>query len=475
VSVAPQNHPASEAPAGPVPSAGGTRVAENLILLTRDESLIEALVNVVPEDCLTVVADESALAHHLLSGHTGVVFIDAGAVSSRPGMAAQLTQRLHHQLPDVVLVAAGDGMAQGELAALVTDGTIYRFVHKPVSAQRVKLFVEAAWRKRDGSASGAYPILSMSQLAPITPMTRAVPWPSIGAAVVVIAATLAWYLLRSPSPPGAEAPALTAAPAAPRVPRVTVTTVTTDASAPIPATHAPATKPADLDRLATAAEQALMSGNLAEATRLTDAARAVDPDHVRVKFLTAQLAREQARVNARRRAAEAAAAPVPTESAPASAAAPLPAPPPAALPVVTAAPLPPAATGTDAPPIAGTPAAATVSSSPELVGPPSSTPPVSEARDRNSVAAIILHREYAPDPEFPELARERDLSGYVDLEFTVNSDGSVADVTVLKSQPYGVFDRSAVAAVRQWRYRPLSRDGVPVSEHARLRLNFAYK
>ena len=91
------------------------------------------------------------------------------------------------------------------------------------------------------------------------------------------------------------------------------------------------------------------------------------------------------------------------------------------------------------------------------------------------MAAIILQREYAPDPEFPELARERDLAGYVDLEFTVNADGSVADVTVLKSLPAGVFDSSAVAAVRQWRYRPLARDGAPVSEHARLRLNFDYK
>ena len=91
------------------------------------------------------------------------------------------------------------------------------------------------------------------------------------------------------------------------------------------------------------------------------------------------------------------------------------------------------------------------------------------------MAAITLHRMYAPDPEFPELAREQDLAGYVDLEFTVNADGSVADVTVLKAKPVGVFEKSSVAAVSQWRYRPLARDGVPVSEHARLRLNFGYK
>jgi periplasmic protein TonB len=111
----------------------------------------------------------------------------------------------------------------------------------------------------------------------------------------------------------------------------------------------------------------------------------------------------------------------------------------------------------------------------DIPGPPSSTPPASEARDPLSVAAVILHRVYAVDPEFPEIARENDLAGYVDLEFTVHPDGSVTDVTVLKAQPLGVFEKSSVAAVSQWRYQPIERDGLPVTEHARLRLNFGYK
>ena len=101
---------------------------------------------------------------------------------------AQLTQRLHNQLPDVVLVVAGDGAAQNELASLVADGTVYRFVHKPVSAQRVKLFVEAAWRKREGSsASGVFPALSMSPLPPPPPAApaRGLPWPAVVAGALV--------------------------------------------------------------------------------------------------------------------------------------------------------------------------------------------------------------------------------------------------------------------------------------------------
>ncbi len=167
MSVSPQKHPDSQASAGRVPPAGKTRAAEKLVLLTLDESLREALANVVPHDCLTVVVDESALSQHLFSDHAGVAFIDAGALHPHVGAAIHLAQRLHTQLPDVVLVVAGDRAAQNELAGLVAEGTVYRFVHKPVSAQRVKLFVEAAWRKRDGTnASGLYPQLSLPPPAP---------------------------------------------------------------------------------------------------------------------------------------------------------------------------------------------------------------------------------------------------------------------------------------------------------------------
>jgi TonB family protein len=450
VSVSPQKHPATEAPAGPVPPAGGARIAENLILLTVDESLIEALSHVVPAGCLSVVADESALIQHLLSDHAGVAFIDAGALHSRPGVAGQLTRRLHNQLPDVVLVVTGDGAAQNELAALVTDGTIYRFVHKPVSAQRLKLFVESAWRKRDGTsgASGLYPALVIPPPAPVAPMARATPWSAIAVVALVIGAAVAGWVLHNPAHTAAEPVSHASAPLAPqRVAPAVVTPaapIVHDDGPAVAAAAAAASKAADLDRLATAAEQALLAGNLVEAARLTHEARAVDPDHVRVKFLSAQLAREEARLSARTRPA---ATPATQRSAVAV----------------------PAAAGASAS------LTASVSSSPATLGPAGSAPAADATQGRNSAAAVILQRVHSVAPEFPELARQRDITGYVDLEFTVLSDGSVANVTVVKSQPSGVFDKSAVDAVRQWRYRPLARDGVAIEEHARVRLNFAYK
>ena len=394
VSVSPQKQAASEALAGPGPFAGGLRIAERLLLLTHDESLIEALASVVPPESLTVVADEAALAGHLLSGHAGVVFIDVGAAAhSPPGATAQLAQRLHMELPDVVLVVAGDGAAQSELAGLVADGTIYRFVHKPVSAQRVKLFVDAAWRKRDGSsASGMFPALSMPQAEQLTPMPRDSRWLPTTVAVVVLAAVVAWCLLPKNSPTDAAS-----APQAP-VP-------------PTPVPQAPVPQ---------VVEQVIVRPPAV--THLPSAAPIPIPP-----------------------------APQPQLAAPASSPAP----------IVAASP--------------ATAISATVARAADALDPPTSTPPVSEARDPLSVAAVILQRVYAVDPEFPEVARENDLAGYVDLEFTVHSDGSVSDVTVLKARPVGVFEKPSIAAVSQWRYQPIERDGLPVTEHARLRLNFGYK
>jgi TonB family protein len=485
VSVEPQNYPVSEAPASSVPQAAGVR-AEKLVLLATDESLIEALVSVVPSDSLTVVADEAALAGQLVGGLAGVAFIDCGTADARPGRTAQLARRLHQQLPDVVLIVAGDGAAQSEVAALVADGTIYRFVHKPVSAQRLKLFVDAALRKRTGLSSGVYSSLPISPPAIAVP-TRAVPWRvilAVAVAAVVVMGAVGGLLLRSHSVTSANSPR--------QMPPRPAQTAASPSGAARDNTPAPvaassisaSTKAADLDRLATAAEQALLAGNLAEATRLTEAAHDVDPDHVRVKFLIAQIASETARANAQRHAAVASPSHVTASAGPAPMPVPvLPTPVPAARASSAPASASAAASDSETLPLlpvvaagATTTVGVSVDSSPTPASPPSSTPPASEARDRNSVAAIVLQRLYSPDPEFPERAREHDLTGFVDLEFTVLADGSVTNVTVLKAQPVGVFEKSAVAAVSHWRYRPIDdRGGPTVSQHARLRLNFAYK
>jgi len=40
------------------------------------------------------------------------------------------------------------------------------------------------------------------------------------------------------------------------------------------------------------------------------------------------------------------------------------------------------------------------------------------------------------------------------VSFTITRSGAVTNVGVISSQPRGVFDQSALDAVRRWRYKP---------------------
>jgi len=76
------------------------------------------------------------------------------------------------------------------------------------------------------------------------------------------------------------------------------------------------------------------------------------------------------------------------------------------------------------------------------------------------------------DPVFPTSARIRGLSGWVDVQFMVKSDGSTGDIGIVGAQPVGVFETSAMEAVRKWHYRPFERNGQAVDQRARVRVRF---
>ena len=64
-------------------------------------------------------------------------------------------------------------------------------------------------------------------------------------------------------------------------------------------------------------------------------------------------------------------------------------------------------------------------------------------------------------PEYPRLARLRRIQGIVILEVTVDRQGGVSNVSVLRAAEG--FDEAAVEAVRQWRYEQTMVNGRPVS------------
>jgi protein TonB len=68
------------------------------------------------------------------------------------------------------------------------------------------------------------------------------------------------------------------------------------------------------------------------------------------------------------------------------------------------------------------------------------------AKGPELVAPTSLKKIRHVDPRYPQAARSRELAGWVDLELTVETDGSVGAVSVVGSEPAEVFDQAAIDA-----------------------------
>ena len=305
-----QGNPVSSAPA-----RDGSPARARLVVLTRDEGLVQTLQVISSEYDIFTVSVESDLAASLLTEAPGVAILDAGALASP---IERLTERLRAQFPELVLIVAGSVDDQSALATQITNGTVYRFLHKPVSEQRVRLFVDAAWRRHDEEHAG----IDSGGAASLPPRGRTGRGTNIlllGGAVAVAVALLGGGLLlhKTETPPSQVVPSTPASEAA-RDPVLEDLLARAESALASGALVAPpGASAADLyrqaqrrnasdprgtnglekviDRLLSAAEAQLLAQHLDEARRLTDQARALKPDHVRVAFLMAQIGKERER------------------------------------------------------------------------------------------------------------------------------------------------------------------------------------
>lgn len=81
-----------------------------------------------------------------------------------------------------------------------------------------------------------------------------------------------------------------------------------------------------------------------------------------------------------------------------------------------------------------------------------------------------VDREFMPlsrtPPQYPYQATRRRIEGWVRVSFKVTETGTVEDVVLLESEPEGIFDRAAMRAVSQWKFKPRIVDGKPVAARA---------
>lgn len=215
---------------------------------------------------------------------------------------------------------------------------------------------------------------------------------------------------------------------------------------------------------ASAAEQDINARNIDNANRVIELLTKADPNNYTLTILRSKLDAQRKIVDreaaqalaaeeaARRRAAEPAAAAATT--APGTT--------PAATPAApdTASTTPGATTGAAARP--STPTA--TETTPAAPAPVAAAPSAGETRDAVLVKSV--------PPQYPNAALRRRQEGWVQVEFTVTSEGSVANARVLDADPPRTFDRAALDAVQRWNFNPAMRNGSAVEATVRRRIEF---
>jgi len=515
----------------------------DVVVLSADVVLFEAIRNAIGERnpvWRARSAEESV--DLLLTGRCGVLVVDMGSLSTDP---STFIEQIVVQFPDVVAVVAGRREDEALLARLVSDGLVYRFMHKPLSARRAGMFLGASIRHHVERREHRVPESLLPRVARLPSRVEPRKWVFVAGGLGLFVAILA-ILLGGPGREGSRQSAATSRPPVDVTPRAATPLadpVLSRARAALAAGRfeSPAGRNAldlyaavllanpghpearaglddTLTRIVAMADAAAADGRKAEARRLLERLRAVEPDSAAVAALARRLqppapapvpapvpqpiqpvvAPAPVTPTQVHAVPATAAVPVPAPALP-RAPAPAPAPAPAAAPkkvVVTPDPLTPRIVNADQlrrrpvlagnrpssydafgpPVVTGHPIAGYVKQAPAEEAPPL---PV-ETRGRESTGAAgsepLPIDDFRPlsvrDPVYPPQALRGGIEGWVELEFTITETGVVRDVAVVGAEPRGVFDDAAAEALGAWRFEPRFANGRPVAQRSVVTLRF---
>jgi TonB family protein len=283
-----------------------------LVVFSTDDAFLQTLREAVgTARRIWHVSSADKVCDLLLAGQVGILVLDVQALAEDLGV---FVAQIKRQFPDLVLVVAGSRDAENSLAKFISTGIVYRFIHKPMSPGRAKLFAEAAVKKyeerrrvptapagtgKNGAGAGNQRLLKVT------------------AAGLMVAGITAWVLLhhgtsvpKTPASPAAvggssalEPSQLARADAALAENRLTAPNgddaldLYRQALAINPADAAARTGLAEVhERLWTRAQNALLEERLDEAATAIDTARKAGVDLARIELLTGRLAKSRERL-----------------------------------------------------------------------------------------------------------------------------------------------------------------------------------
>lgn len=489
------------------PASAGLLV--DVVVLSADVVLFEAIRHAVGERnpvWRARSAEESV--DLLLTGRCGVLVVDMGALSTNP---STFIEQIVAQFPDVVVVVAGRRDDEALLARLVSDGLIYRFMHKPLSVKRAGMFLGTSIRHHVERRERRVPESLLPRVARLPSRVEPRTWLSVAGGLGLLVALPAvllgglghderWRPATTRTPPVATAQRAPGPQADPVLSRARAARAGGRYESPAGRNaldlyaavllanpghpEARAGLQDTVSRIVAMADAAAADGRMSEARRLLERLRAVEPDIPAVSALALRLQpplRTPVQPSLEPTVARAPVIPTISRPAPAPIVAPASTPAPVAVPrkmVVTADPLTPRAVNADqlrrrrtlaasrrtsydafGPPVAsGHPIAGYVEQAPIVEAPPL---PIDDFRPLS-----------VTDPVYPPQALRGGIEGWVELEFTITETGVVRDVVVIDAEPRGVFDAAATRALGAWRFEPRLANGRPVAQRSVVTLRF---
>jgi TonB family protein len=265
-----------------------------LVVLTTDEAFLQTLrEGVGAARRLWHVLSSDKISDLLVAGGVGILVLDVQALNEA---ATRFIADIKRQFPDLVVVVAGNRESETELARLISDGSIYRFIHKPLSPARARLFADAAVKRFDDRRRRTVEVAAPAARAPRPSRRILIGATSAGVAVLLAAG---WFLQRrNVEQADMSAGTMPARPAVPVAPSA--------AGQPLPAVKSVLMEAQE--RLLTRARAALDQQRLDDAAATIEAARKAGIATQRVAQLATELAQAREAAKASLRAASASSA-----------------------------------------------------------------------------------------------------------------------------------------------------------------------
>ena len=323
----------------------------NIIVLSADPVLIDLLRDSLAGNHRVWRADDATHAADLIVAAGNAVLLADSSLADHD--TREFVTKVHEQFPELAIIVAGRRDDEAQLAELVSQGVIFRFLHKPASADRIRTFVDATLRRQQKGAdmpaaaqrTGATSVKLKALTMPSIKLDRAGMRRWLRRSLLLIPLALIILLLATWKPwekLGDMLPTNEGQPTAAEASRESAVQKLLDSAGLALSrgnlveppeqnalelyrtvlARAPGNRTAErgidrvADQLLEQAEKALMAQDLVALASAVDAARAARPDHPRLAFFTSQLERELERSPGPGQA------PRPTVAAPATAGAP---------------------------------------------------------------------------------------------------------------------------------------------------------